>query len=76
MNIRELVIENVFILGFLMADTSTKQQKLYILGEICHIFTLYRAKIMFMHFIISRKKPFLVVSYGSRTLAINFHYTG
>ena len=40
-NIWELVFENVIILGFLMADTSSKRQKIYIFCKICHIFTLY-----------------------------------
>ena len=42
-NIWEPVIENVIISGFLMTDTSSKQQKVYIFGEICHflLFMLY-----------------------------------
>ena len=40
-NIWEPVIEDVIILGFLMADTSSKRQKIYICCKICHIFTLY-----------------------------------
>ena len=40
-NIWEPVIENVLILGFLMADTPSNRQKIYIIWEICHIFTLY-----------------------------------
>ena len=39
-NIWEPVIENVIILGHLMADASSKRQKIYIFCEICHIFTL------------------------------------
>ena len=40
-NIWEPVFEDVIILGFLMADTSSKQQNIYIFCKICHIFTLY-----------------------------------
>ena len=40
-NIWEPVIEDVIILGFLMADTSSKLQRIYRFGKICHIFTLY-----------------------------------
>ena len=35
------IIENVIILGSLMADPSSKHQKMYIFCKICHIFTLY-----------------------------------
>ena len=38
-NIWEPVIENVIIVGHLMADTSSKQQKIYLFCEICYIFT-------------------------------------
>ena len=37
-NIWEPVIGNMIILGFLMADTSSKQLKIYIFCKICHIF--------------------------------------
>ena len=40
-NIWKPVFEDVIILGFLMADTSLKRQKIYIFCKICHIFTLY-----------------------------------
>ena len=40
-NIWQPVLEDILILGFLMADTSSKQQKIYIFCKICHIFTLY-----------------------------------
>ena len=40
-NIWEPVFEDVIILGFLMADTSSKRQKIYIFCKICHIFTLH-----------------------------------
>ena len=39
-NIWEPVFEDI-ILGFLMADTSSKRQKIYGFCKICHIFTLY-----------------------------------
>ena len=39
-NIWELVIEDVIILGFLLAYTSSKRQKIYIFCTICYIFTL------------------------------------
>ena len=40
-NIWEPVFEDVIILGFLMADTSSKRQNIYIFCKICDIFTLY-----------------------------------
>ena len=42
-NIGKPVIEKFIISDFLMADNSSKQQKVYILGEVCHVFTLYSA---------------------------------
>ena len=56
-NILEPVIENIIILGFLMADTSS-QQNLYKLCDICHIFTLYWVKITFTHFVLSHERHF------------------
>ena len=57
-NIWELVIQNVIVLGHVMADTSSKRQKTYILCEICHISTSYIAKIMFMYLVISHESHF------------------
>ena len=57
-NIWVPVIENIVILGFLMADTSSKLLTMYIFGELCHTFTLYWVRIMFLQLIIYRKKYF------------------
>ena len=57
-NIWEPVIENVIILDHLMADTSSKRQKIYIFCKICHIFTLYCAKMIFTYLTISRESHF------------------
>ena len=39
-NIWEPIIANIIILGFLIADTSSKQHKIYKFHKICHIFTM------------------------------------
>ena len=57
-NIWEPVIETFIILGFLMADTSLKQPKIYTFCKICHIFTLYSAKITFTCLILSCESHF------------------
>ena len=53
-NIWEPVVQNVIILGFLMAVVLY----IYIFGEICHIFTLYSGKIMFSQLIMYHKRHF------------------
>ena len=57
-NIWEPVIENVILLGHLMADTSSKRQKIYIFCEICHIFYFILSKIIFIYLIISGESHF------------------
>ena len=54
----ELVIENVIILGHLMADTSSKRQKIYIFSEMSHIYLILSKNIMFTYLIISRERHF------------------
>ena len=57
-NIWEPVFEDVIILGFLMADTSSKRQKIYIFCKICHTFTLYWGKNIFAYIKTSRESHF------------------
>ena len=60
----------LIILGFIMADTSSKRQKIYIYCEISYIFTLYWAKVMFtLIYVLFNilQKPFPVASSGSCT---------
>ena len=47
-----------------MANASSKQQKIYIFCEICHTFTLYWAKDMFMYFV---KYVTLLLYIGQKT---------
>ena len=48
---------------------------MHILGEMCHIFTLYWVKIMVYSFYIILRKPFLFVSCGSCTRAVKVHHS-
>ena len=43
-NIWEPVIENVIILGHLMANTSSKPTKIYIFSEMSHIYLILSKK--------------------------------
>ena len=61
-NIWEPVFEDVIILGFLMADTSSKRQKIYIFCKnMSHFYAIFRKNHFCIHKNISRKPlPFTI----------------
>ena len=57
-NIYVPVIENVIIIGFLMVNTLSKQQRTNKFEEIFYIFTLYSLQMKFIDFEMSQKYIF------------------